>query len=98
MAEFRASVQFEAGRYRGAYPRTAYAAGQEGTVVVRVNVDEAGTRSVDVKTSSGYGNLDARALALIKVAAAAAKLPPAVQSAAFSVDVPVVFSLTRPKN
>ena len=93
LARFRLEIMDLAKRHKR-YPRLAIDNGWEGRVEVRMVVAANGAlASLSVKSGAGYEALDQEALAMLRKAASAATVPPALLGREFSLEVPVVFSL-----
>lgn len=76
------------------YPSFARQAGQQGTVLVRVQINESGSASaVSLLQSSGHSHLDRAALSAVKQAAPF-KPPAGFGLGSISIDIPIVYKLT----
>ena len=95
LARYRAEVILTMNRTKRPYPAMARERGWKGTAEVRVEVAPTGmTRSVSLKTSSGYQLLDDYALDMVRNGRNRVAIPPALRGHEFSFDVPVIFDLT----
>jgi protein TonB len=93
VARFRLALMDLARRYKR-YPRIAQDNNWEGRVELRITYAESGAlRSMTVKKSAGRAVLDDEAQAMIRSAQAQATLPPALLGRAFTLEIPVEFSL-----
>lgn len=93
LRQYRLALAREAKRYKR-YPSVARERGWEGLVSILVSVPLAGaTPVVSVDKSSGYELLDNQALEMIGLAARSAPLPEVLRGGAFSLNLPVRYSL-----
>lgn len=93
VARFRLELMDLARRYKR-YPRIAQENNWEGRVELRITYAESGAlTSMTVKKSAGRAVLDDEALAMIRSAQAQATVPPALRGSAFTLEIPVEFSL-----
>lgn len=93
VARFRLELMEIARRYKR-YPRIAQESNWEGRVELRIVFAESGAMTaVTVKKSAGRAVLDEEAQAMIRSAQAQAALPPALRGRAFTLEIPVEFSL-----
>lgn len=93
LRQYRLAIAREARRYKR-YPAVARERGWEGVVTVSLSVPPAGAVPVvSVDKSSGYELLDSQALEMIGSAARAAPLPEALRGMAFSLTLPVRYTL-----
>ncbi|MGH7038420.1 MAG: energy transducer TonB [Stellaceae bacterium] len=75
------------------YPQSARDAGEEGEVLLRFRIERSGrVADVAVVRSSGYPDLDAAALAMMR-GAALPPFPPSMPQQSITVEVPIRFSL-----
>jgi periplasmic protein TonB len=93
LAQYRVQIIELAGRYKR-YPRIAQDNNWTGTADVRLMVGADGAiAALSVRKASGHAVLDNEALNMIRTAFGKAPLPDSLRGKAFSIDVPVVFSL-----
>jgi protein TonB len=93
VARFRLELMDIARRYKR-YPRIAQDNNWEGRVELRIVFAENGAMSaLTVKKSAGRAVLDEEAQAMIRSAQAQAAVPPALRGRAFTLEIPVEFSL-----
>jgi protein TonB len=93
VARFRLELMEIARRYKR-YPRIAQDNNWEGRVELRVVFAENGAMSaLTVKKSAGRAVLDEEAQAMIRSAQAQAAVPAALRGKAFTLEIPVEFSL-----
>jgi len=93
VARFRLELMELARRYKR-YPRIAQDNNWEGRVELRIAYAETGAMSsVTVKRSAGRAVLDEEAQAMIRSAQAQVAVPPALRGRAFTLEIPVEFSL-----
>ena len=93
VARFRLELMDLARRFKR-YPRIAQDNNWEGRVELRIAFAENGAMSaVTVKKSAGRTVLDEEAQAMIRSAQAQAAVPPALRGKAFTLEIPVEFSL-----
>lgn len=92
LRQYRYALAREARRNRQ-YPAIARSRGWEGTAEVVVSINGSGVPTVGLAKSSGFDVLDEQALAMMGRAVLVALLPEALRGYAFSVPVPVQFSL-----
>ena len=92
-AQYRAALIAVAARYKH-YPRFARDNGWEGRVEVRIAIGADGAiASLGVARGTGYPILDQQALEMVRSAKPQTSIPAGLRGRAFSVDIPVVFSL-----
>ncbi|HUJ87321.1 MAG TPA: energy transducer TonB [Burkholderiales bacterium] len=97
-AQYRAALMAEAARYKR-YPRFARDNGWEGRVGVRMAIGADGAiASLGVAHGSGYAILDRQALDMVRSAQPQTAIPEGLRGRAFSVDIPVLFSLRDPES
>lgn len=95
-AQYRAALIAEAARYKR-YPRFARDNGWEGKVEVRMVIAPDGAiTSLRAARGSGYSILDRQALEMVRSAKTETAIPEGLRGKAFSVDIPVIFSLRDP--
>jgi protein TonB len=95
-AQYRAALMAEAARYKR-YPRFARDNGWEGRVEVRLAIGADGAiASLSVARGTGYAILDQQALEMLRSAKPQTAIPAGLRGKAFSVDIPVIFSLRDP--
>lgn len=93
IGQYRVQLIELAGRYKR-YPRIAQDNNWTGTAEVRLSVGADGAiASISVRRASGHAVLDNEALGMIRTAFGKLPLPESLRGRAFSIDVPVVFSL-----
>jgi periplasmic protein TonB len=93
IARFRLELMEIARRYKR-YPRIAQDNNWEGRVELRIAFAESGAiSSMTVKKGTGRAVLDEEAQAMIRSAHPLATLPPALRGKAFTLEIPVDFSL-----
>lgn len=93
LRQYRLSVAVASRRFKD-YPPEALAKGWTGTAEVRITVTTDGLLGRPLLlTSSGHELLDRSALTMIGSAAEQVALPPGLRNRAFSVSLPVAFSL-----
>ena len=93
VARFRLELMDIARRYKR-YPRIAQDNNWEGRVELRIAFAENGAMTaLAVKKSAGRAVLDEEAQAMIRSAQPQAVLPPALRGRAFTLEIPVEFSL-----
>ena len=93
LRQYRLSLAVESRRFKR-YPPEALEQGWSGTVHVRVAIPASGVHhSVQLVNSCGHEALDAVALEMAHEAALNAAVPSSLRGRAFSVSLPVVFSL-----
>ena len=93
VARFRLELMDIARRYKR-YPRIAQDNNWEGRVELRIVFAENGAMSaLTVKKSAGRAVLDEEAQAMIRSAQPQIALPPALRGRAFTLEIPVEFSL-----
>ena len=93
VARFRLELMEIARRYKR-YPRIAQDNNWEGRVELRIAFAENGAMStLTVKKSAGHAVLDEEAQAMMRSAQAQAAVPPALRGKAFTLEIPVEFSL-----
>ena len=93
IARFRLELMEIARRYKR-YPRIAQDNNWEGRVELRIVFAENGAMtSVTVKKGAGRAVLDEAAQAMIRSAQAQASVPPSLRGHAFTLEIPVDFSL-----
>jgi protein TonB len=93
VARFRLELMELARRYKR-YPRIAQENNWEGRVELRIAYAETGAMSsVTVRKSAGRAVLDEEAQAMIRSAQAQVALPAALRGRAFTLEIPVEFSL-----
>jgi protein TonB len=92
-AQYRAALIAEAARYKR-YPRFARDNGWQGRVDVRMAIGPNGEiDSLRVARGTGYAILDRKALEMVRSAKPQTAIPGGLRGKAFTVDVPVIFSL-----
>ena len=89
---YRMTLAVQARRYWH-YPPEARQGRQQGTVLLRISVLPSSVGTVAVEQSSGYPRLDEAALSMVRQAQSGAVLPEALRDRAFSMTLPLVFSL-----
>lgn len=94
LRSFRVALAREVRRYKR-YPARADEARWQGTVVLRVSLTASTAPSVQLAESSGYSELDAAALEMLRQALPSARIPASLRERAFSVELPVVFELPQ---
>jgi protein TonB len=93
IGQYRVQIIELAGRYKR-YPRIAQDNNWTGTADVRLSVGADGAiTALSVRKPSGHAVLDNEALNLIRTAFGKLPVPESLRGKAFSIDVPVVFSL-----
>lgn len=93
IGQYRVQLIELAGRYKR-YPRIAQDNNWTGTAEVRLVIGADGAiAELNVRKASGHSVLDKEALNMIRTAFGKLPLPASLRGKAFSVDVPVVFSL-----
>jgi protein TonB len=93
IARFRLELMEAALRYER-YPRIAQDNGWEGRVEVRILIAENGRlASIVVRKSAGRAVLDDQALTMLRSAHPHVEVPPSLRGKAFSLDIPVDFSI-----
>jgi len=93
IARFRLELMEAALRYER-YPRLAQDNGWEGRVEVRLLIAENGAlASIVVRKSAGRPVLDDQALAMLRSAHPHVTVPPSLRGKAFTLDIPVDFSI-----
>jgi protein TonB len=93
VARFRLELMEIARRYKR-YPRIAQDNNWEGRVELRIAFAESGAMSsLAVRKSAGHTVLDEEAQAMIRSALPHVVLPPSLRGKAFTLDIPVDFSL-----
>lgn len=93
IGQYRVQLIELAGRYKR-YPRLAQDNNWTGTAEVRLSVGADGAiAALSVRKASGHGVLDSEALNMIRTAFGKLPMPESLRGKAFSIDVPVVFSL-----
>jgi len=93
VARFRLELMEIARRYKR-YPRIAQENNWEGRVELRIAFAESGAMTaVAVKKSAGRAVLDEEAQAMIRSAQPQLSVPPALRGRAFTLEIPVEFSL-----
>jgi protein TonB len=76
------------------YPRLAIDNNWEGQAEIRMAIGPDGSiTSIGIKTRSGYEVLDQQALEMIRKAKPLTPIPASLRGRAFTVDIPVIFSL-----
>lgn len=91
--QYRIAIISAAKRYKR-YPRLALDNNWEGRADVRITIGPDGNIvSLGIRSRSGYEVLDQQALEMIRKAKPLTPIPPGLRGKAFTVDVPVVFSL-----
>lgn len=95
LGQYRIALITAARRYKK-YPRIAIDNNWEGRAEVRLVIDASGAiASLSIKTGSGYEVLDKQALEMIRKAKPSATIPPALRGKGFTLDLPVLFSLSE---
>ena len=89
---YRMTLAVQARRYWH-YPPEARQGRQQGTVLLKVSVLPSSAGTVVVDQSSGYPRLDEAALLMVRQAQLGAVLPEALKGRAFSMTLPLEFSL-----
>ncbi|HXZ50661.1 MAG TPA: energy transducer TonB [Burkholderiales bacterium] len=98
LAQYRLAVIEAARRYKR-YPRVALDNNWQGRAEVRMAIGTDGTISaLSVRASSGHEILDREALDMIRRAKPLTPIPATLRGTAFTVDIPVVFSLETPES
>jgi protein TonB len=93
LGQYRIAIIAAAKRYKR-YPRLALDNNWEGQADVRMTIGADGNIvSLGIRSRSGYEVLDQQALEMIRKAKPLTPIPPGLRGKAFTVDVPVVFSL-----
>jgi len=93
LARFRLELMEIARRYKR-YPRIAQDNNWEGRVELRIAFAESGAiSSMTVKKGTGRAVLDEEAQAMIRSAQPQAAIPPSLRGKAFTLEIPVDFSL-----
>jgi protein TonB len=92
LRNYRIALAAQARRFKR-YPAQAMAAGWEGTVEVRLSLPPSGRPSVELVRSAGQAVLDRAAIAMIDAAAVRVAVPSSLQGKAFTITLPVMFSL-----
>jgi len=93
LGQYRIAIISAAKRYKR-YPRLALDNNWEGQAEIRMLIGaDGGIASISIRSRSGFEVLDQQALEMIRKAKALAPIPPALRGKAFTIDVPVVFSL-----
>ena len=93
IARFRLELMEAALRYER-YPRIAQDNGWEGRVELRILIAENGAlTSIVVRKSAGRAVLDDQALAMLRSAHPHVAVPPSLRGKAFTLDIPVDFSI-----
>jgi protein TonB len=93
VARFRLELMDLARRYKK-YPRIAQDNNWEGRVELRIMIAEDGAiASLVVKKSAGRSVLDEEAQAMIRTAKSKVTIPPGLRGKAFTLEIPVDFSL-----
>ena len=93
LGQYRIAIISAAKRYKR-YPRLAIDNNWEGQAEIRMVVGaDGGIASISIRSPSGFEVLDQQALEMIRKAKPLAPIPPALRGKAFTIDVPVVFSL-----
>jgi protein TonB len=93
IARFRLELMEAALRYER-YPRIAQENGWEGRVELRILIAENGAiASIVVRKSAGRAVLDDQALTMLRSAHPHVAVPPSLRGKAFSLDIPVDFSI-----
>ena len=96
LAQYRLALISAAKRFKR-YPRVALDNDWQGKVEVRIEIDASGAiATLSIRSSAGHPLLDRQALEMIERAKEMALIPAALRGKEFSVDIPVVFSLTEP--
>jgi protein TonB len=97
IARFRLEVMGVASRYKR-YPRIAQDNNWEGRVELRIAISEVGAiSSISVKKGTGRAVLDEEAQTMIRRALPLTGIPPALRGKAFTLEIPVDFSLREEK-
>jgi protein TonB len=98
LAQYRLAVIEAARRYKR-YPPVALDNNWQGRAEVRMAIGADGTiAALSVRSSSGHEILDREALDMIRKAKPVAPIPTSLRGTAFTVDIPVVFSLEAPES
>lgn len=92
LRQYRIDLAGAARRFRG-YPALARARGWEGVAEVTVGVAAGAASTVRVTRSSGHAVLDEQALSMLERAVAQTPLPENLRGRAFTVLLPIRFSL-----
>ncbi|MEO8202689.1 MAG: energy transducer TonB [Betaproteobacteria bacterium] len=93
LGQYRIAIISAAKRYKR-YPRVALDNNWEGQAEIRLMIGADGNIvAISIRTRSGYEALDQQALEMIRKAKPLTPIPPALRGRAFTIDVPVVFSL-----
>ncbi|HEX2566616.1 MAG TPA: energy transducer TonB [Burkholderiales bacterium] len=96
LAQYRLQLISVAKRYKR-YPRVAMDNNWEGTAEIRMIIGADGMiASLLVRKGSGHEVLDQEALQWIRKAKPLAPIPASLRGKAFTVDIPVIFSLKDP--
>jgi protein TonB len=78
------------------YPRSAAERGEEGTCLLKITINRDGTvKEVQLKESSGHGDLDNEAMAAVRKGAPYGKLPAAYKEEVLSIFAFFQYNLTR---
>jgi len=98
LAQYRLAVIEAARRYKR-YPPVALDNNWQGRAEVRMAIGADGTiAALSVRSSSGHEILDREALDMIRKAKPVTPIPTSLRGTAFTVDIPVVFSLEAPES
>jgi periplasmic protein TonB len=98
LAQYRLAVIEAARRYKR-YPPVALDNNWQGRAEVRMAIGADGTiAALSVRSSSGHEILDREALDMIRKAKPVTPIPTSLRGTAFTVDIPVVFSLESPES
>lgn len=98
LAQYRLAVIDAARRYKR-YPPVALDNNWQGRAEVRMAIGADGTiAALSVRSSSGHEILDREALDMIRKAKPVTPIPTSLRGTAFTVDIPVVFSLEAPES
>ena len=98
LAQYRLAV-IEAARHYKRYPRVALDNNWQGKAEVHMAIGADGTiAALSVRSSSGHEILDREALDMIRRAKPLTPIPATLRGTAFTVDIPVVFSLETPES
>jgi len=98
LAQYRLAVIEAARRYKR-YPRVALDNNWQGRAEVRMAIGADGAiAALSVRASSGHEILDREALDMIRKATPVTPIPASLRGTAFTLDIPVVFSLETPES
>jgi periplasmic protein TonB len=98
LAQYRLAVIEAARRYKR-YPPVARDNNWQGRAEVHMAIGADGTiAALSVRSSSGHEILDHEALDMIRRATPKTPIPASLRGTAFTVDIPVVFSLEAPES